>query len=81
MNDSIVRRGFDRVRALVGIGPQSGKPLSAKQLQHLRQQLKECADGRGGEVSARQRAVRLGASYLGLDDNGRREFLRLIANR
>ncbi len=79
MNDSIVRRGFDRVRALVGIGPQSGKPLSAKQLQHLRQQLKECADGRGGEVSARQRAVRLGASYLGLDDNGRREFLRLIA--
>lgn len=81
MNDSIVRRSFDRVRALVGIGPQSGAavPLTARQLVHLRQQLKECADGRGGEISARERAVRLGASYLRLDDDGRREFLRLIA--
>lgn len=81
MNDSIVRRSLDRVRALVGIRSKAGaaRRLTAKQLQHLRQQLKECADGRGGEVSARQRAIRLGASYLGLDDAGRREFLRLIA--
>ncbi len=81
MNDSIVRRSFNRVRALVGITPETAQaaPLSARQLQHLRQQLKACAEGRGGEVSARQRAVRLGASYLRLDDAGRREFLRLIA--
>jgi len=81
MNDSIVRRSLNKVRALVGIVPQGAAAprLTAKQLQHLRQQLKECADGLGGEVTARQRAVKLGASYLRLDDAGRREFLRMIA--
>lgn len=80
MNDSIVRRGLKRMRELVGAQPQaSDRQLTHRQLQQLRQQLQECADGLGGEVSARQRAARLGASYLRLDDAGRREFLRLIA--
>ena len=80
MNDSIVRRGLKRMRDLVGAKPRSaGLRLGGRQLQQLRQQLQECADGLGGEVSARQRAARLGASYLRLDDAGRREFLRLIA--
>ncbi|HUW38009.1 MAG TPA: malonyl-CoA decarboxylase [Rhodocyclaceae bacterium] len=80
MNDSIVRRGLKRMRELVGAKPRgAGVQLTVRQLQQLRQQLQECADGLGGEVSARQRAARLGASYLRLDDAGRREFLRLIA--
>ncbi|MFA7281419.1 MAG: malonyl-CoA decarboxylase [Sterolibacterium sp.] len=53
--------------------------LSAKQVSLLRQQLRECAEGYGGEVSARARAARLGETYLRLDAGGRRELLRLIA--
>ncbi|OIQ98730.1 malonyl-CoA decarboxylase (MCD) [mine drainage metagenome] len=80
MNDSIVRRGLKRMRDLAGAQPQAGdRQLTHRQLQQLRQQLQECADELGGAVSARQRAARLGASYLRLDDAGRREFLRLIA--
>ena len=80
MNGSIVRRGLKRMRDLVVAKPRSADlQLGGRQLQQLRQQLQECADGLGGEVSARQRAARLGASYLRLNDAGRREFLRLIA--
>lgn len=53
--------------------------LPPKQLQRLRALLKECAAAVGGEVSARQRAARLGETYLELDDPGRHAFLRLIA--
>ncbi|MDR0735248.1 MAG: malonyl-CoA decarboxylase [Zoogloeaceae bacterium] len=58
---------------------QNRKPLDARALQKARAQLRECARGAGGEVSARQRARRLGESYLQLDDAGRHAFLRLIA--
>ncbi len=53
--------------------------LPAKQLARIREQLKECAASQGGEVSARARAAQLAETYLGLDDTGRHEFLRLIA--
>ena len=53
--------------------------LSAKGLARLRGQLSECASGVGGEVSARTRAARLAETYLGLDDTGRQQFLKLIA--
>jgi malonyl-CoA decarboxylase len=68
-----------RMRSLVGGKRDKASPLSARQLQQLRQQLRECAAGTGGEVSARNRAARLGETYLGLDDAGRHEFLRRIA--
>ena len=80
MSDNIVRRGIDRMRALVGAKPPAADlQLSARQLQQLRRQLQDCADGLGGEVTARARAAKLGESYLRLDDTGRRAFLRLIA--
>ena len=69
---------LERMKALVG-RKGDRTPLTAKKLQQLRQQLRECAAGTGGEVSARQRATKLGESYLGLDDTGRHAFLRLIA--
>ncbi len=53
--------------------------MKPKLLAQLRQQLQECAAGTGGEVSARNRAAKLGETYLGLDDAGRHEFLRRIA--
>jgi hypothetical protein len=45
----------------------------------LRGQLRECAEGLGGEVSARGRAARLAETYLRLNDEGRQRFLKLIA--
>ena len=79
MNDNPLIGGLRRVRALVMPASDRAPALSSKQLSQLRQQLRECAQGTGGEVSARLRAVRLGETYLRLDDAGRHEFLRLIA--
>ena len=73
-SDSLV----GRLRSL--IKPDEGRSaLTAKGLERLRAQLRECAAGQGGEVSARTRAARLAETYLGLDDAGRQQFLKLIA--
>ncbi len=45
----------------------------------LRRQMRECLEGRGGEVSARGRAAALGEAYLNLSETGRERFLRLLA--
>jgi malonyl-CoA decarboxylase len=69
---------FHRVKSLVG-GKRARAPMTPKLLAQLRLQLQECAAGTGGEVAARNRAAKLGETYLGLDDAGRHEFLRRIA--
>jgi malonyl-CoA decarboxylase len=48
-------------------------------MEKVRERMRECLDGRGGEVSARARAAELGRVYLGLDGEGRKRFLRLLA--
>ncbi len=53
--------------------------LRSRKRERLLDQLRECAEGLGGEVSARSRAARLGETYLHLVDAARHEFLRLIA--
>jgi malonyl-CoA decarboxylase len=47
--------------------------------EQLRQQMRDCLEARGGEVSARARAAALGQSYLALSAAGRERFLRLLA--
>lgn len=76
----LVSRGLNRVRELVASAAHLGKPPDESDLERLRTQLQECAEGRGGEVSTRQRAARLAETYLRLDDVGRHAFLRLIAH-
>lgn len=78
MNDGMVARGLRQMRKLAGIKPGPSH-LPPRQLQQLRQQLQECAEGIGGEVSVRMRAARLGETYLILDLDGRHDLLRLIA--
>ncbi|OMG55052.1 Malonyl-CoA decarboxylase [Azonexus hydrophilus] len=73
-NDSLV----GRLRSLIA-PDERRSALTAKGLERLRAQLRECAAGQGGEVSARTRAARLAETYLGLDDAGRQQFLKLIA--
>ena len=61
-----------------GRGAQAIEP-TARSLEKVRAQLLECAEGRGGEISTRQRAARLAETYLRLDDSGRKAVLRMIA--
>ena len=42
-------------------------------------QMRACLEGRGGEVSARNRAAKLAETYQGLDEAGRKDFLRALA--
>jgi malonyl-CoA decarboxylase len=48
--------------------------------ERLREQMRDCLDGRGGEVSARARAAGLGRTYIALNTTGRERFLRLLAS-
>ncbi len=58
----------------------SSRPdLPGEDLDRLRQQMRDCLEVRGGEVSARARAAALGHVYLALDDTGREKFLRVMA--
>jgi malonyl-CoA decarboxylase len=43
-------------------------------------QMRSCLTGRGGEVSARNRAAKLAETYQGLDEPGRKDFLRALAS-
>jgi len=72
-------RGLSRMREMVANATAKPREPSEKILERIRQQLHECAEGRGGEISTRQRAARLAETYLGLDDGGRRAVLRMIA--
>jgi malonyl-CoA decarboxylase len=45
----------------------------------LEAQMRTCLAGRGGEVSARNRAAKLAETYLAADEPGRRDFLRTLA--
>ena len=44
----------------------------------IEQQMRSCLEGRGGEVSARNRAAGLAQTYLSLDEAGRIEFLHTL---
>lgn len=45
----------------------------------LKQQMRDCLEGKGGNVSARARAAKLGEAYLCLNDKGRLRFLKVLA--
>ena len=60
----------------------SGAPrpdLPGDDLAKMRQQMLDCLEAKGGEVSARARAAELGRSYLALNAIGRHRFLTLLA--
>ena len=76
----LVSRGLTKVRELVASAAHFGKPPEDDDLDRIRTQLQECAEGLGGEVSTRLRAGRLAETYLRLDDAGRHAFLKLIAH-
>ncbi len=74
-----LRDVWREVAASVGGTLRLGPEPTDGDIDVLRQRMNECLQGRGGEVSARARAARLGRSYLSLDAEGRRRFLFLLA--
>jgi malonyl-CoA decarboxylase len=61
------------------IGVPVRPELSSDDTERLRERMRNCLEGRGGEVSARARAADLGHTYLALNATGRERFLRLLA--
>jgi len=76
VNTNLVARSLQKMQSFWQNRPRR---LDARALQKVREQLRECARGAGGEVAARIRAGSLGESYLRLDSVGKHAFLRLIA--
>ncbi len=79
MPTGLVARSLSKVREMVASATGLGGETPEKVQARLRQQLQECAEQLGGEVSTRQRAAMLAQTYLSLDDEGRHAFLRMIA--
>ncbi len=52
--------------------------LHENELQPLREKISGCLESKGGQVSARAHAAELGNAYLGLNDEGRLKYLRLL---
>jgi malonyl-CoA decarboxylase len=67
--------GSARVRLTGQLRPDLPEDDAAR----LRRQIDVCLEGRGGEVSARARAVELGRTYLSLSAAGRQRFLAMLA--
>jgi malonyl-CoA decarboxylase len=86
--DTVVDRTLSNLRtvwhdiAASARGAWNGAPrpdLSGDDVERLRGQLRDCLEGKGGEVTARARAAALGRTYLALNEAGRERFLRLLA--
>ncbi len=75
----LVTRSLSKMREMVANATTRKREPTEREIERIRSQLQECAEGRGGEVSTRQRAARLAETYLRLDDAGRHAFLRMIA--
>src|SRR5689334_10206091 len=68
----------DSARSAIGASWRS--EAAGESDDRLRALMRECLEGRGGEVSARARAADLGRTYLALDAEGRARFLRVLAD-
>ncbi len=71
-------------RTLADPAQQAGlrvKPdLPGRDLERVRERMRECLAARGGVVSAKARAASLGQAYLTLNEQGKRRFLGVLAH-
>jgi malonyl-CoA decarboxylase len=71
---------FDRaLRRITGVWRDMAQGVAHDEDQSIAGQMRACLAGRGGEVSARNRAAKLAQTYLTLDEPGRRDFLLTLA--
>ncbi len=74
-----LRGAWRDVAEQFGIARGMAPDLPPDDAEALRAQMRDCLEGRGGEVSARARTAVLGRSYLALNAEGRLRFLRILA--
>lgn len=67
-----------QLRSWMVRGPKTD--LDADDLDRIVEQMRACLEARGGEASARSRAVELGSSYLALSESGRMKFLSALCS-
>ena len=71
---------FDRaIRRITTAWRDMAAGVSREEDDSIEGQMRACLAGRGGEVSARNRAAKLAQTYLTLDEAGRTQFLRTLA--
>lgn len=81
MSDTAVTGGlFDRTLRRIGSLWRDVSGNAGADVESIETQMRACLEGRGGEVSARNRAARLAETYLRQDVPGRVDFLRLLGS-
>jgi malonyl-CoA decarboxylase len=80
MSEAVSTGLLDRaIRRITEVWRDMASSVSGEADETLAAQMQACLAGRGGEVSARNRAAKLAQTYLTQDDAGRKEFLRTLA--
>ena len=72
----LIDRALSRISA---VWRDMASSVTGEEDQSLEAQMRACLDGRGGEVSARNRSAKLAQAYQALDEAGRLDFLRVLA--
>jgi len=67
------------IRRIAGVWRDMASSVSQDEDEGIAAQMRACLSGPGGEISARNRTAKLAQAYLGLDEAGRTEFLRILA--
>ncbi len=71
---------FDRaIRRIANVWREMAASVGGEEDASVADQMRDCLEGRGGEVSARNRAAKLAEAYLVLPEEGRVVFLRTLA--
>jgi malonyl-CoA decarboxylase len=80
MSDAAELGLLDRaIRRITTVWRDMASSVAGEPDEPLEAQMRACLHGRGGEVSARNRAAKLAQTYQGLDEAGRKHFLRTLA--
>lgn len=81
MSDATAPIGlFDRaIRRIANVWRDMAASVAGEEDESIAAQMRACLAGKGGEVSARNRAAKLAQTYLSLDADGRKAFLRTLA--
>ena len=53
--------------------------LTGEDKRQIKKVIRNCVLAKGGEISSRARAVELGETYLNLNENGRRRFMKILS--
>jgi malonyl-CoA decarboxylase len=80
MSEAVSTGLLDRaIRRITEVWRDMASSVSGDVDESLEAQMQACLAGRGGEVSARNRAAKLAQTYLTQDEAGRTAFLRTLA--